>query len=264
MLSLYRRESQAQRRRGRRPERSEGRPDPHADRAPGDDQGRDQAGRRLPGRVRASGSAERVWDVILYGLHRSEMGDERHGSAGFCGSVSVCRVGIEPEAGASGRPDRLGSRGASGVGRARGTARASALCALVDVEGALSSGALRPVGPRPRGGASGSSVVPALLRLCARRGHAGRDHDLPLPRRRGGGSGSGLRGDRPPARRRRSDPAQGHADGRHAGGLGLAPAVLQGRRGGGPPGSPAPTGPGRRVAPSSATRRISASTRARG
>ena len=48
----------------------------------------------------------------------------------------------------------------------------SALCALVDVEGAVFAGALRSVGSRSGGGAAGPPVVPALLRLCARRGDA--------------------------------------------------------------------------------------------
>ena len=115
---------------------------------------------------------------------------------------------------------------------ARGTPGSSALCAAGDAEGALSSGALRPLRPRPGGGAAGPALVPALLRLCAGWGHAGRDHDLPLPRGRRRGPGGGVRGDQPPAGCRRPDPAQGHADGRDAGGLGLAAAALQGGCGG--------------------------------
>ena len=171
--------------------------------------------------------------MILYGCTDWEVG-----SMGGTGQLGFAEAFLSAGLGSNRKLERLDAlidwapvaRLASDV--RRGAAGASALCALVDVEGALSSGALRPVGPRSGGGAAGSSVVPALLRLCAGRGHAGRDHDLPLPRRRGRGSGSGLRGGQSPARRRRADPAQGHADGRDAGGLGLASAVLQGRRGG--------------------------------
>ena len=151
--------------------------------------------------------------------------DERHGSAWVCGCVHVSGAGDEPEAGASGWADRLvPARGSCRAG-ARRTAGTSALCAAVDAEGALSSGALRPVGPRSGGSAAGPSLVPALLRLRAGWRHAGRDHDLPLPYRCRGCAGGGLRGDRPPARRRWSGPAQGHADGCHIGGFGLAAAV---------------------------------------
>ena len=55
------------------------------------------------------GDSQFVYSVILCVPEQSGGSDERSGSVGVCRSVCVCGSGQEPEAGASGRADRLGA-----------------------------------------------------------------------------------------------------------------------------------------------------------
>ena len=195
---------------------------------------------------------------------RGGLGDGRE-AAELCGCVERSAPWGEPAARGDRRGDRLGAaRGIVGAAAPRAD-RSPALRAAGDAEGASAAAALRVVRPAARGGALRSAVVPALLRLCGRRGRARRDDAVPLPpgcgrERR---ARSLPRRGQPAACRQGPDPQDRHADRRHdhrrRAASPSAPQAL-GRKF-----LPSPTPAGRRrtAAPISAIASMPASTRAR-